>query len=98
LRYPTPVAAPVSPPTNTMAIAALVSAFLFAPLAIVFGHIALSQIKHNGQSGRALALTALILGYVFTVLAIAALVVLAIMVDALSLATIASNAVRWNTF
>jgi peptidyl-prolyl cis-trans isomerase B (cyclophilin B) len=94
--YPTPLGAPVSPSTNTMAIASLVCAFLFAPLAIVFGHIALSPIKQSDQSGRALAITGLVLGYVFTVLAVAALVVLAIVVDALIRAPIASTAVPWN--
>ncbi len=39
---------PAPPPTNAMAIAALVSALLVAPLGIVFGHISLSQIRRTG--------------------------------------------------
>src|ERR1700757_4956523 len=60
---------PMYPPprrTNAMAIAALVSAFVVAPLGIVFGHIALSQIRRSGEDGRGLAIAGLVLGYVFT--------------------------------
>lgn len=35
-----------------------------APLAVIFGHIALSQIKKTGEEGRTFALVGLILGYV----------------------------------
>lgn len=54
--------------TNTMAILALVCAFVFAPLGIVFGHLSLSQIKKTGEDGRALAIAGLIIGYLLTVL------------------------------
>ncbi|OYD67302.1 DUF4190 domain-containing protein [Rhodococcus sp. OK302] len=57
-------------PTNTLAILALVFAFLLAPLGIVFGHIARSQIKKTGEQGDGLALAGLILGYIFTGLGI----------------------------
>ncbi|MDR1823813.1 MAG: DUF4190 domain-containing protein [Bifidobacteriaceae bacterium] len=53
-------------PTNGMAIAALVLAFFFPPLAIVFGHIARGQIRRTGESGDGLALAGLIMGYIFT--------------------------------
>jgi hypothetical protein len=33
-------------------------------LAVVFGHIALSQNRHTGQGGRGLAIAGLVLGYV----------------------------------
>jgi hypothetical protein len=33
-------------------------------LAVIFGHIALSQIRHTGQGGRGLAIAGLVLGYV----------------------------------
>jgi peptidyl-prolyl cis-trans isomerase B (cyclophilin B) len=52
--------------TNTMAIVALVTAFFFAPLGIVFGHIALSQIRRSDEDGRGLAIAGLVVGYVFT--------------------------------
>jgi peptidyl-prolyl cis-trans isomerase B (cyclophilin B) len=60
---------PMYPPprqTNAMAIAALVSAFVIAPLGIVFGHIALSQIRRSDEDGRGLAIAGLVIGYVFT--------------------------------
>lgn len=59
--YPQPSAA-----TNTMAILALVFAFVFAPLAIVFGHMAKKQIKQTGEGGEGLATAGLVLGYIFT--------------------------------
>jgi peptidyl-prolyl cis-trans isomerase B (cyclophilin B) len=52
--------------TNGLAIASLILAFVFAPAAIILGHMALSQIKKTGQEGRGLALAGTILGYVFT--------------------------------
>jgi hypothetical protein len=55
-----------APPTNTMAILALVFAFVFAPLAIVFGHMAKKQIKQTGEGGEGLATAGLIMGYIFT--------------------------------
>ena len=67
-RYPPPA------PTNGMAIASLICAFLFAPLGIVFGHISLSQIKRTGEEGRGLAVAGLVISYLVTVLTIVALV------------------------
>lgn len=52
--------------TNTMAILALVFAFVFAPAAIVLGHIARKQIQQTGEEGDGLALAGLIIGYIFT--------------------------------
>lgn len=75
--YAPPGYAPPRPSggTNGMAIASLVTAFLCTPLAIVFGHIALSQINRTGEGGRGLATAGLVLGYVF--LGIGVLVLLA---------------------
>jgi hypothetical protein len=53
-------------PTNTMAILALVFAFVFAPAAIVMGHVAKKQIRQTGESGEGLATAGLWLGYIFT--------------------------------
>jgi peptidyl-prolyl cis-trans isomerase B (cyclophilin B) len=61
---------PPPQPTNTLAIASLVCAFVFAPLGIVFGHISLSQIKKTGEEGRGLALAGLIISYLITALTI----------------------------
>ena len=58
--------APASGQTNTMAILALVFAFVFSPLGIVFGHIARKQIRERNEQGGGLATAGLILGYVFT--------------------------------
>ncbi|UOQ57995.1 DUF4190 domain-containing protein [Leucobacter allii] len=54
--------------TNTFALLAIILAFL-APLAgIIFGHLGLSQIKRNGDAGRGIALTGLIISYAYFVL------------------------------
>lgn len=50
--------------TNTFAVIAVILAFVQPIAGIIFGHISLSQIKRNGDAGRGLALTGLILGYV----------------------------------
>jgi hypothetical protein len=55
--------------TNGLAIASLVAAVFWlwwigSALAVVFGHVALHQIARSGQSGRGLAITGLVLGYV----------------------------------
>jgi Domain of unknown function (DUF4190) len=54
--------------TNVMSILSLVFAFVFAPLGIVFGHIAKKQIRRTGEGGSGLATAGLVLGYIFTVL------------------------------
>lgn len=56
-------------PTNSMAIVALVTSLLLAPLGIIFGHISLSQIKRSGEDGRGLAIAGLVIGYLGTALA-----------------------------
>ncbi|RAV15648.1 cyclophilin [Mycolicibacterium sp. GF69] len=95
---PPPYGEPVPPPygypgqygyppprrTNTLAIVALVCAFLFAPLGIVFGHLSLSQIKKSGEEGRGLAIAGLVIGYLVTVLTALAIVVSVVFLAALS--------------
>jgi hypothetical protein len=52
--------------TNGLSIAALVTGIIGASvLAIIFGHIALSQIKTRNEGGRGMAIAGLVLGYVF---------------------------------
>ncbi len=51
--------------TNAFALIAIILAFIQPIAGIVFGHMALSQIKRNGDTGRGLALTGLIVGYVY---------------------------------
>jgi hypothetical protein len=76
------VAAPPAPTepaaarkTNVLAIVSLVSAFFVSLVAIICGHIALSQIKRRGESGRGLAIAGLIIGYLGLVATIVMLVV-----------------------
>lgn len=55
-----------SPPsTNVFAILALILGLLTGFFGIIFGHIALSQIKKTGQPGHGMALAGLIIGYVW---------------------------------
>lgn len=65
--------APVSAPTNGMATASMVCGLigfvtcgLTSLLAIIFGHIAQSQIKRTGEGGHGMAIAGLILGYLVT--------------------------------
>ncbi|HEV7622722.1 MAG TPA: DUF4190 domain-containing protein [Amnibacterium sp.] len=48
---------------NTLSIVAFVLAFVVSLGAVICGHIALAQIKRTGERGRALAIWALVLGY-----------------------------------
>ncbi|MCV7222596.1 DUF4190 domain-containing protein [Mycolicibacterium elephantis] len=61
--------------TNALAVASLVCAFVLAPLGIVFGHLALSQIKKTGEEGRGLAVAGLVIGYVITAMTVLAVVI-----------------------
>jgi len=70
--------------TNGLAIASFacgLGQFVFGPLAtipaIVFGHMALHQIKRSGEQGAGLALGGLILGWAATILGIILTVVVA---------------------
>jgi Domain of unknown function (DUF4190) len=59
--------------TNTMAIVGFVCSLVIAPLGLIFGLIALGQIKKRGEKGRGWALAAVIIGAVFTVIGIISL-------------------------
>lgn len=62
--YPQPVYA-IAPPTNGLAVASLVCSLLgFSVLGVIFGHIALGQIRSKGESGHGLAVAGLIIGYI----------------------------------
>jgi hypothetical protein len=61
---------PAQPGTNTMAILALVFAFIFAPVAIVLGALARKQIRRTGEQGMGLATAGMVCGIVFTVLSV----------------------------
>ena len=60
--------------TNTMAILALVFAFVFAPLGLIFGIIARRQIRRSGEEGAGLALAGAIIGGIFTALTVVMIV------------------------
>jgi MFS family permease len=65
--------------TNTMSILALIFGFLGSLLGIVFGHIALSQIKRTGEGGRGFAVAGLIVGYIQIGAAVVFLIVFAVL-------------------
>ncbi|MET0424677.1 MAG: DUF4190 domain-containing protein [Actinoplanes sp.] len=52
--------------TNTLAILALVFAFIFPIAGVVMGHIAKKQIRQTGEQGEGLATAGLVIGYIFT--------------------------------
>jgi uncharacterized protein YacL len=59
--------APATPQTdrwNVLAILAIITVWFTVILGLVFGHIALSQIKRTGERGRGLALTAVVVGWI----------------------------------
>ena len=56
--------------TNVMAVLALIFAFVFSPLGIVFGAIAKRQIRDTGQEGMGLAKAGFWLGIAFTALGV----------------------------
>jgi peptidyl-prolyl cis-trans isomerase B (cyclophilin B) len=83
--YPPPAPPPYGPaggyygypqpqPTNGLAVASLICAFVFAPLGIVFGHVSLSQIRRTGEEGRGLAIAGLVVSYLVTALTVIAVV------------------------
>lgn len=55
-----------APPTNVLAILALVAAFIAPPAGLVLGIIAQRQIAQSGESGSGLALAGTIVGGIFT--------------------------------
>ncbi len=57
-------------------------AFVFSVLGIVFGHVALSQIKRTGEDGHGLAVAGLIVSYVFVGLSVIFIVIYVIFIFA----------------
>lgn len=53
------------PQFNRLAIVALVLGIVGGALALVFGHIAMAQIRHSGERGMSMARGATILGYMW---------------------------------
>lgn len=75
-----PSAAPYSPAprTNTLAIVSLVLAFVAPLIGFILGFIALSQVKSRGENGRGLALGAVIVGGIITLLYVILIIALAV--------------------
>jgi len=65
-----------------MAILALVLAFVFAPLGLIFGIIARRQIRESGEEGDGLALAGIVIGAIFTAIFIIGIVVAVVAVVA----------------
>ncbi len=60
---------------NIIAIFSFVLACIASPLAALFGHIALRQLRTSGERGRSLARIATVLGYVWLVVLVLVVVV-----------------------
>ncbi len=61
-------------PTNTLAILALVMAFVVSPVGLVLGIVARRQIRQTGEQGDGLALAGIIVGGIGTALGVLAFV------------------------
>jgi Domain of unknown function (DUF4190) len=64
--------------TNVMAILSLIFAFVLAPLGIIFGYVAKSQIRRTGEGGNGLATAGLVLGWVFTIAGVLSIIFAAV--------------------
>jgi large-conductance mechanosensitive channel len=58
---------------------ALVASFLLPLVGVICGHVALAQVRRTGESGRGLAIAALIIGY--AALAVTAIAVTVTMIS-----------------
>jgi uncharacterized protein DUF4190 len=72
-------------PTNTLAVLALVTAFVLAPAGVVLGIVARRQIRQTGEEGDGLALAGIIVGGIAC-----ALVVLVVVLWFVAVASLAS--------
>jgi hypothetical protein len=67
---------PAKPRVNPLAILALVLACIGGPLALVFGHLAVGQIRRSGERGLGIARVATVLGYFWLLVGIGVLIYL----------------------
>jgi hypothetical protein len=65
----TPADEPEAEPSrvNVLAVLALILGLLLSPLAALFGHLAVAQIKASGERGLVAAWIAVVLGYIWLV-------------------------------
>ena len=76
---PAPPQYPPARPTSGLAITALVLGLVGgAILAVIFGHVALNDIRKTGKDGKGMAVAGLVLGYVETAFWILGLVLFAV--------------------
>jgi Domain of unknown function (DUF4190) len=79
-------------PTNGLAIAALIVAFVFAPAGLVMGIVAKNQIAQTGEQGEGLATAAIVVSAIFI-----GMTVLAFVLFFALFATVATNVHIGNT-
>ena len=77
-----PVSYQQSTATNGLALASIIVVWFSSIVGLILGHIALSQIKQTGQPGHGMALTAVIVGWVSTGLAVLAVIIYLIVIVA----------------
>ena len=68
-QYPYPYPYPPARPTNGMAIAAMVLGIVWvywigSILAVIFGHVALNEIRRTKQGGEGMAIAGIVLGWI----------------------------------
>ncbi len=94
---PTPYTAPAGAPAakwNVLSIVSLVTGilFFFGLVAVITGHISLSQIKKTGDQGRVLAIIGLILGYIDIALGLLwFLVIIIALIGSATVGTVTTN-------
>lgn len=72
---------PAPPPTNATAIVALIFSLLIAPVGLILGYVARGQIRRSHEGGAGLALAAIIIGWISTLLSVG--IVIAIVTGAM---------------
>lgn len=70
---PTNTAQPSAAKTNTMAIIAIICAIIVAPLGLILGIVALSQIKKTNEGGKGLAIASIVISIVLMLAQVLAL-------------------------
>jgi len=71
-----------SPPTSTLAVLALIFAFVFPPAGLVLGILGLRQINRTGERGHSMAVAGVAVGAVFTALFVIYAVLIIILIGA----------------
>lgn len=64
--------------TNGLALASIIVVWFSSIIGLVLGYVALSQIRRTGEDGQGMATTAVVVGWVFTVIGVIGSVILAV--------------------